>query len=86
MHNWRIKVSLYLNYFVFAILLNSVGILIQKSINTYHVDELTASSLEAFKDLSIAFVSFFSWVVESCIAQSIGQPGLLIVWVASSGP
>ncbi|RFS14916.1 sugar MFS transporter [Emticicia sp. C21] len=59
MKNWKIKLSLYLNYFVFAILLNSVGILIQKSINTYHVDEIAASSLEAFKDLSIAFVSFF---------------------------
>src|SRR3982751_1830403 len=58
MHNWKIKLSLFLNYFVFAILLNSVGILIQKSINTYHVDEVKASSLEAFKDLSIAFVSF----------------------------
>ena len=58
MENWKIKLSLYLNYFVFAMLLNSVGILIQKSINTYHVDELSASSLEAFKDLSIAFVSF----------------------------
>jgi FHS family glucose/mannose:H+ symporter-like MFS transporter len=56
--NLKIKISLYLNYFVFAILLNSVGILIQKSINTYHVNELEASSLEAFKDLSIAFVSF----------------------------
>jgi MFS transporter, FHS family, glucose/mannose:H+ symporter len=44
---------------VFAILLNSVGILIQKSQNRYHVDEVTASSLEAFKDLSIAFASFF---------------------------
>ncbi len=58
MSNWKIKLSLYLNYFVFAILLNSVGILIQKSINTYHVDEIQASSLEAFKDLSIALVSF----------------------------
>ena len=58
MSNWKIKVSLFLNYFVFAILLNSVGILIQKSINNYHVDELTASSLEAFKDVSIALVSF----------------------------
>ncbi|HTD92654.1 MAG TPA: MFS transporter [Chitinophagaceae bacterium] len=56
---WKIKLSLYLNYFVFAILLNSVGILIQKSINTYRVDEVMASSLEAFKDLSIALVSFF---------------------------
>lgn len=58
MSNFRIKLALFINYFVFAILLNSVGILIQQSINTYHVDELEASSLEAFKDLSIAGVSF----------------------------
>ncbi|MFT3677839.1 MAG: MFS transporter [Chitinophagaceae bacterium] len=58
MSNFRIKLALFINYFVFAILLNSVGILIQQSINTYHVDELEASSLEAFKDLSIAAVSF----------------------------
>jgi MFS transporter, FHS family, glucose/mannose:H+ symporter len=58
MSNFKIRFSLFLNYFVFAILLNSVGILIQKSQNRYHVDELSASSLEAFKDLSIAFVSF----------------------------
>jgi fucose permease len=36
MSNSKIKFSLYLNYFVFAILLNSVGILIQKSQNRYH--------------------------------------------------
>jgi len=59
MPNIKIKISLFLNYFVFAILLNSVGILIQKSQNRYGVDEVAASSLEAFKDLSIAIVSFF---------------------------
>ena len=75
MHNWRIKLSLYLNYFVFAILLNSVGILIQKSINTYHVDELKASSLEAFKDLSIAFVSF---LVGSFLPRLGYKKGMLI--------
>lgn len=53
-----IRISLFLNYFVFAILLNSVGILIQRSINTYGVSEVRASTLEAFKDLSIAAVSF----------------------------
>lgn len=58
MKNWKIRASLFINYFVFAILLNSVGILIQRSMNQYGVDEVTASSLEAFKDLSIAFVSF----------------------------
>jgi len=54
-----IKLSLYINYFVFAILLNSVGIVIQKSINVYGVSESSASILEAFKDLPIAIVSFF---------------------------
>jgi FHS family glucose/mannose:H+ symporter-like MFS transporter len=75
MQNRRIKLSLYLNYFVFAILLNSVGILIQKSINTYHVDEVMASSLEAFKDLSIAFVSFF---VGSFLPRLGYKKGMLI--------
>lgn len=72
---WKIKLSLYLNYFVFAILLNSVGILIQKSINTYHVDEIRASSLEAFKDLSIAFVSF---LVGSFLPRLGYKKGMLI--------
>jgi fucose permease len=58
MKNLGIKVSIYLNYFVFAILLNSVGIVIAKSINVYHVSESQASLLEAFKDLPIAIVSF----------------------------
>lgn len=58
MKNLGIKISLYLNYFVFAILLNSVGIVILKSQKNYGVDELQASILEAFKDLPIAVVSF----------------------------
>lgn len=52
--NW----AMYLNYFVFAILLNSVGIVILKAQRNYGVDELEASILEAFKDLPIAIVSF----------------------------
>ena len=39
--------------------LNSVGIVIEKSIDVYHVTESQASVLEAFKDLPIAIVSFF---------------------------
>ena len=58
MKNLGIKISIFLNYFVFAILLNSVGIVIAKSINVYHVSESQASLLEAFKDLPIAIVSF----------------------------
>ena len=58
MKNSAIKASLYLNYFVFAILLNSVGIVILKSQKVYGVDELQASTLELFKDMPIAIVSF----------------------------
>jgi len=75
MSTFKIKFSLYLNYFVFAILLNSVGILIQKSINTYGVDEVKASSLEAFKDLSIAFVSF---LIGSFLPRLGYKKGMLI--------
>ena len=58
MNNWRIKVSLFLNYFVFAILLNSVGTVILQVQNNYKVTQGAASILEAFKDLSIAIASF----------------------------
>ena len=75
MSTFKIKFSLYLNYFVFAILLNSVGILIQKSINSYGVDEVKASSLEAFKDLSIAIVSF---LVGSFLPRLGYKKGMLI--------
>ena len=53
-----IKLALYINYFVFAILLNSVGIVIKQSLDNYGVTETQASILEAFKDLPIAIVSF----------------------------
>lgn len=56
--NLRIKVALFINYFVFAILLNSVGIVILKSQKLYGVDEVEASILELFKDMPIAIVSF----------------------------
>lgn len=58
MSTWKIKVALFLNYFVFAILLNSVGTVILQVQNTYGISESSASVLEAFKDLSIATVSF----------------------------
>jgi MFS transporter, FHS family, glucose/mannose:H+ symporter len=58
MHTWKIKLSLFLNYFVFAILLNSVGTVILQVQNNYGITQGDASVLEAFKDLSIAIVSF----------------------------
>lgn len=58
MQNWQIKLSLFLNYFVFAILLNSVGTVILQVQNNFGVSQSGASVLEAYKDLSIAAVSF----------------------------
>ncbi|RJG11431.1 MFS transporter, partial [Massilia cavernae] len=58
MKTQRIMLALFLIYFVFAILLNSVGTVILQVINTYDVSKSGASVLEAFKDLPIAVVSF----------------------------
>ncbi len=58
MKNAGIKISIFINYFVFAILLNSVGIVIERSIEVYGATESQASVLEAFKDLPIAIISF----------------------------
>ena len=54
-----IKLSLALNFLVFAILLNSVGIVIFQVINSYGISKFDASALEQYKDLTIAAVSFF---------------------------
>lgn len=58
MSTLRIKLSLFLNYFVFAILLNSVGTVILQVQNNFDVSKSSASVLEAFKDMSIAVTSF----------------------------
>jgi fucose permease len=58
MNNWQIKLSIFINYFIFAILLNSVGTVILQVQSTYGITESSASILEAFKDLSIAAMSF----------------------------
>jgi len=58
MYKTRIKISLFLNYFVFAILLNSVGTVILQVQNNFDISKGSASTLEAFKDLSIAITSF----------------------------
>ena len=75
MKSFGIKLSLYVNYFVFAILLNSVGIVILKAINRYQVGEVEASILEAYKDLPIAIVSFL--VASFYRALGIKKPCLL---------
>ncbi len=75
MSHWKIKLSLFLNYFVFAILLNSVGTVILQVQSNYGVSESSASILEAFKDLSIAIVSF---LVASFISR-IGYKNSMLI-------
>ncbi|QMU64285.1 MAG: MFS transporter [Flavobacteriaceae bacterium] len=58
MKNIGIKISLFLIYFVFAALLNSVGILIERSQEVYGVSKDSAALLELFKDIPIAIISF----------------------------
>lgn len=70
-----IKLSLFINYFVFAILLNSVGTVILQVQNSYGVSESAASMLEAFKDLPIAITSF---LVASFIARIGYKRSMLI--------
>lgn len=78
MNHWPIKVSLFINYFVFAILLNSVGTVILQVQNSYGVSESSAAVLEAFKDLSIALTSFL-------IASFIVRVGYKRTMLASLG-
>lgn len=75
MTNFKIKLSLFLNYFVFAILLNSVGTVILQVQNNYGISQGGASVLEAFKDLSIAITSF---VVASYIVRIGYKRSMLI--------
>lgn len=66
MKNWRIKLSLFINYFVFAILLNSSGIAILQVQNNFGITKRDAAWIDPCKDLSIAIVSF---LIASYIAK-----------------
>ncbi len=58
MNRTRLTIALALSYAIFAVLLNSVGTVILQSIESFGVTKGAASSLEGFKDLSIAATSF----------------------------
>ncbi|SEC19343.1 Fucose permease [Tenacibaculum sp. MAR_2009_124] len=75
MKHFGIKISLFLIYFVFAALLNSVGILVERSQEVYGVLKTDAALLEPFKDLSIAFVSF---IIGSFLPRLGYKKGMLI--------
>ncbi|GGW83830.1 MFS transporter [Alteromonas halophila] len=69
------------SYYVFAILLNSVGTVILQSITSFEVSKPDASTLEGFKDLSIALVSF---LVASFIPR-VGYKVAMLVGLAMVG-
>ncbi len=75
MKHLGIKLSLFLIYFVFAALLNSVGILVERSQEVYEVTKGDAAFLELFKDLSIALVSF---IIGSVLPKLGYKKGMLI--------
>ncbi len=54
----RLIAALILTYVAFAMLLNSVGTVILQSISSFDVSKPQASTLEGFKDITIALVSF----------------------------
>ncbi|PXW73026.1 fucose permease [Alteromonas sp. I10] len=58
MSRFMVIAAIAISYYVFAILLNSVGTVILQSINSFDISKPEASTLEGFKDLSIAIVSF----------------------------
>lgn len=75
-------VALGATYFVFAILLNSVGVVILQSIETFAVTKSQASVLEGYKDISIAVVSFFVASVLPRVGYKFAlMMGLLVVLV-----
>ena len=84
MSNLKIRISLFINFFVIGILLNSVGIVILQVIEHYAVTKEAASILEAFKDLSIAAFSFLlaSYIPKFGYRRSM-LAALLIVTVAT---
>ncbi|HEY0297890.1 MAG TPA: MFS transporter [Arachidicoccus sp.] len=58
MNTWKIRVSIFINYFIFAVLLNSVGTVILQVQRYFFVSPGDASYLDGFKDISIAVTSF----------------------------
>lgn len=54
----RLIAALVLTYIAFAMMLNSVGTVILQAISTFGVTKPQASTLEGFKDITIAIVSF----------------------------
>lgn len=77
----RIKFSIFLNYFLFAILLNSIGTVILLVQTYFKVSEPEAALLDPFKDISIAVASF---IVGAFISR-IGYKKSMLIALAAVG-
>jgi FHS family glucose/mannose:H+ symporter-like MFS transporter len=55
--NWRLQLGLALNLVVFATVLNSVGIVVERSISEWGIAKTVGGTLEGCKDLTIALTS-----------------------------
>lgn len=79
----RLKLAILVTYAIFAVLLNSVGTVILQATAHFGVTKLAASTLEAFKDLPIAVVSFLVAAFLPRIGYRTGMiAGLALVLVA----
>ena len=73
-----IRIVLFIVYFVSAALLNSVGILVERSQEIYGVSKPDAAVLEPFKDISIAVIAF---LIGSFLPKIGHKKGMLIALV-----
>lgn len=81
---WAVYSSLALNFFAFAILLNTVGIVIARALDDYRVDPVLAGTLDPFKDVSIMLASLLLAPLVPLIGYRRAMvAGLLAVTVAS---
>ena len=69
----KIKIALFFNFFVFAILLNSVGTAILQVQRNFNVSTSRAGILEAFLDMSIVAASFFAATIVARIGYRAGM-------------
>ena len=78
----RLIAALILTYVAFAMLLNSVGTVILQSISSFDVTKPQASTLEGFKDITIAIVSFVTASYLPRIGLKNALIGALVLAVA----
>ncbi len=54
----RLKIALYLNFFIIAVLLSSMGVVVMGMVNEFGISKTDASILEIFKDATIILSAF----------------------------